>query len=58
MFIDQTVMTIGSKTELTIDEFIFDPAENTGKLLTTIKGRKICFMGGKNGIQQRYLQWK
>jgi hypothetical protein len=47
MFIDQTVMTIGSKTELTIDEFIFDPAENTGKLLTTIKAGSVKILTGK-----------
>ena len=47
MFIDQTVMTIGSKTELTIDEFIFDPVENTGKLLTTIKAGSVKILTGK-----------
>ena len=47
MFIDQTVMTIGSKTELTIDEFIFDPTENTGKLLTTIKAGSVKILTGK-----------
>ena len=47
MFIDQTVMTIGAKTELTIDEFIFDPAENTGKLLTTIKSGSVKILTGK-----------
>lgn len=47
MFIDQTVMTIGSKTELTIDEFIFDPNESTGKLLTTIKSGSVKILTGK-----------
>ena len=47
MFIDQTVMTIGSKTELTIDEFIFDPNENTGKLLATIKSGSVKVLTGK-----------
>ena len=28
LFVDQTVMTVGSNTELTIDEFVYD-AENT-----------------------------
>jgi hypothetical protein len=47
MFIDQTVMTIGSKTELAIDEFIYDPVENTGKLLTTIKAGSVKILTGK-----------
>ena len=34
LFIDQTVMTVGSNTELIIDEFIFDPEKSDGKLST------------------------
>ena len=47
MFIDQTVMTIGAKTELTIDEFVYDPAESTGKILTTIKAGSVKILTGK-----------
>jgi len=47
LFIDQTVMTIGSKTELTIDEFVYDPKNNDGKLLTTIKSGSVKVLTGK-----------
>ena len=47
MFIDQTVMTIGEKTELTIDEFVYDPAESSGKILTTIKAGSVKILTGK-----------
>ena len=47
MFIDQTVMTIGAKTELTIDEFVYDPAESSGKILTTIKAGSVKILTGK-----------
>ena len=47
LFIDQTVMTIGSETKLTIDEFIYDPIENSGKLLTTINAGSVKILTGK-----------
>ena len=33
LFVDQTVMTVGSNTELTIDEFVYDVENTDGKLL-------------------------
>lgn len=47
LFIDQTVMTVGSKTELTIDEFVFDAENTDGKLLSTIKAGSIKILTGK-----------
>ena len=47
LFIDQTVMTVGSSTELTIDEFIFDPESADGKLLSTIKSGSVKILTGK-----------
>ena len=47
LFIDQTVMTIGSETKLTIDEFIYDPIESSGKLLTTINAGSVKILTGK-----------
>ena len=40
LFVDQTVMTVGSNTELTIDEFVYDAENTDGKLLSTIKSGK------------------
>ena len=32
----QTVITIGEKSELTIDEFVYDPETNDGKFVSNI----------------------
>ena len=37
LFIDQTVITLGETSELTIDEFIYDPQTNDGKFVSNIK---------------------
>jgi hypothetical protein len=47
MFLDQTVMTVGSSTELIIDEFVYDPENTDGKLLSTIKSGSIKILTGK-----------
>ena len=47
LFIDQTVMTVGSNTELTIDEFVYDAENTDGKLLSTIKSGSVKILTGK-----------
>ena len=47
MFVDQTVMTIGSNTELVVDEFVYDPDNKDGKLLSTIKSGSVKILTGK-----------
>ncbi len=47
LFIDETVMTIGSDTKLTIDDYIFDPSANDGKLLATIIAGSVKILSGK-----------
>ena len=47
LFIDQTVMTVGSNTELTIDEFVYDAENQDGKLLSTIKSGSVKILTGK-----------
>jgi hypothetical protein len=37
LLLDQTVLNIGAKSEVTIDEFIFDPSNNDGKIFSLIK---------------------
>ena len=32
LFLDETVLTVGENTELTIDDFIYDPKTNDGNL--------------------------
>ena len=47
LFVDQTVMTVGSNTELTIDEFVYDAENTEGKLLSTIKSGSVKVLTGK-----------
>mgnify|MGYP003312601398 FL=1 len=47
LFIDETVMTIGSDTKLTIDDYIFDPSANDGKLLASIIAGSVKILSGK-----------
>ena len=47
LFLDQTVITIGEKSELTIDEFIYDPQTNDGKFVSNIKSGTIKIITGQ-----------
>ena len=37
LFLDETVMTVGEDTELTIDDFVYDPNTEDGNFVTNIK---------------------
>ena len=37
LLLDQTVLNVGAKSEVIIDEFVFDPSNNNGKMLSQIK---------------------
>jgi hypothetical protein len=46
LFLDQSSLTIGENADLTIDDFVFDPATSTGKLaMSTTKGI-LRYVGG------------
>jgi|TARA_X000001036_G_scaffold411522_1_gene424313 hypothetical protein len=47
LFLDQTVITIGEKSELTVDEFIYDPETNDGKMVTNIKSGTVKVITGQ-----------
>ena len=47
LFLDQTVITIGEKSELTIDEFIYDPQTNDGKFVSNIKSGTVKVITGQ-----------
>ena len=47
LFLDQTVMTLGEDSELTIDEFVYDPQTNDGKFVSNIKSGTIKIITGK-----------
>ncbi len=47
LFLDQTVLTLGEETELTIDEFVYDPNSQDGSFVSTIKTGTVKFITGQ-----------
>ena len=47
LFLDKTSMTIGPNSDLTIDEYVYDPKANTGKLAATLGKGALRFVGGQ-----------
>ena len=47
LFLDKTSMTIGPNSDLTIDEYVYDPQANTGKLAATLGKGALRFVGGQ-----------
>src|SRR5450631_972284 len=46
LFLDKTSMTIGPNSDLTIDEYVYDPNAGTGKLAATLSKGALRFVGG------------
>jgi len=47
LFVDKTSITIGPNSDLAIDEYVFDPKANTGKLAATLTKGVMRFVGGQ-----------
>ena len=47
LFLDQTVLTLGEETELTIDEFVYDPNSQEGSFVSTVKSGTVKFITGQ-----------
>jgi hypothetical protein len=47
LFLDKTSMTIGPNSDLAIDEYVYDPVSNTGKLAATLTKGVMRFVGGQ-----------
>jgi hypothetical protein len=47
LFLDKTSMTIGPNSDLTIDEYVYDPKASTGKLAATLSKGALRFVGGQ-----------
>src|ERR1700731_2421065 len=47
LFVDQSTMTVGPRSELVIDEFVYDPNAGTGKLAASLTRGVFRFVGGK-----------
>ncbi|WP_375413496.1 FecR domain-containing protein [uncultured Bradyrhizobium sp.] len=46
LFIDKTSMTVGPNSDVTIDEYVFDPKAGTGNLAATVGKGAMRFVGG------------
>jgi trimeric autotransporter adhesin len=47
LFVDQSSMTIGPNSDLTIDQFVYDPRTGTGKLAMSTTRGLLRYVGGK-----------
>jgi hypothetical protein len=47
LFLDESSMTIGPKSDLTIDQFAYDPKNGTGKLAMSATRGLLRYVGGK-----------
>ena len=47
LLLDQTVITIGAKTSVTLDEFVYDPNSQKGKITTNIIEGSVKVLSGK-----------
>ena len=47
LFLDQSAMTIGPNSDLTIDQFVYDPKSGTGKLAMSATRGVLRYVGGK-----------
>ena len=47
LFLDQSVLTLGEETELTIDEFVYDPNSQDGSFVSTVKIGTVKFITGQ-----------
>src|SRR5712692_5669563 len=47
MFLDESAMTIGPNSDVTIDQFVYDPKSGTGKLAMSATRGLLRYVGGK-----------
>src|ERR1700726_3966964 len=47
LFLDKSAMTVAPNSEITIDEFVYDPTTGTGKLALSAVHGVFRFIGGK-----------
>src|SRR5262245_6164448 len=53
LFLDESAMTIGPNSDVTIDQFVFDPKSGTGKLAMSATRGVLRFVGGKLSKQDQ-----
>lgn len=47
MFLDQSALTIGGNSDVTLDRFVYDPARDTGQLTAQVGRGVLRFVGGR-----------
>ena len=47
LLLDETALTVGEKSELTVDEFVYDPETNDGKFVSNIKSGTVKVITGE-----------
>ena len=47
LLLDETVITLGEQTSITMDEFIYDPNDQSGKIVSTVLKGSIKVLSGK-----------
>jgi len=52
LFLDESAMTIGPNSDLTIDQFVYDPKSGTGQLAMSASRGLLRFVGGKLSKQE------
>ena len=53
LFVDESSMTIGPNSDLTIDQFVYDPQSGTGKLAMSATRGVLRYVGGKLSKQEQ-----
>lgn len=47
LFVDKTTLSVGPNSTLLIDKFVYDPASNTGQMVTSLTKGALRFVGGQ-----------
>ncbi|MEM0922865.1 MAG: FecR family protein, partial [Pseudomonadota bacterium] len=55
MFIDQTSLTVSPNTDIRLDEYVYDPATDTGDVALTMTRGALRFIGGRISKNRRAL---
>ena len=53
LFVDESTMTVGPDSDITIDKFVFDPATNTGTMALSATRGVLRLIGGKLTKQEQ-----
>jgi hypothetical protein len=58
LFLDQSAMTVGPNSDLTIDKFVYNPDSGTGNMTVSAAKGVLRFVGGKLSKQENGVEVK